>query len=143
MSNTDPPNTTRTITCTGAVTLTYTGRPVEIWTNVSSAKQPNPNTDHSDNEDEDEDEDDDDDYDNASNISLYRCDNCLDYGPRTQECSVCGEDSSCYYLGPKMTEEEVRNAIEMWRRANDEQAYEEEESYNEDEEEESDNDYED
>ena len=29
-TNTDPPNTTRTVTCTGAVILTYTGKPVEI-----------------------------------------------------------------------------------------------------------------
>ena len=31
---TDPPNTTRTVTCTGAVVVTYTGRPVEIVTMV-------------------------------------------------------------------------------------------------------------
>ena len=64
--------------------------------------------------------------------SLYRCDNCLDFGPLTQECSRCGEDSSCYYLGEKMTEEKVRHTIELMRRAEQDEENEEKESDNED-----------
>ena len=37
-TNTDPPNTTRKVTCTGAITLAYTGRPVEIITMVPASE---------------------------------------------------------------------------------------------------------
>ena len=38
-TNTDPPNTTRKVTCTGAITLAYTRRPVGIITMVPASEE--------------------------------------------------------------------------------------------------------
>jgi hypothetical protein len=102
MTDTHPPNITYTTTVTGVTIGTYTGRPVEIISEVIPMNDPNPN--------EGSDDDDDDD---ASLMSLYSCNYCHSFGMEGCPCSRCGEDSSCYYVGDKMTQEKIEKYIEI------------------------------
>ena len=103
INNTNTPytTTTTTVTVTGAVTVAYIDRLVKIITEVIA-------NDHNPNEDSSDDDDD------ASLQSLYSCNyHCHSFGMEGCSCSRCGEDSACYYIGEKMTEEKIRKVIEL------------------------------
>ena len=101
MIDVHPPNTTNITTARGVVIGMYTGRPVEIISDVIPTNDPNPNEDSGDDDDD------------ASLMSLYSCNYCHSFGMEGCPCSRCGEDSACYYVGEKMTEEKIEKYIEV------------------------------
>jgi len=90
----------------GVVMCTYVGNPIEIISRVAE-KGIDEKKETTEEEDEDEDEEED-------KLSVYGCcnSNCHSFGEEAAPCGRCGEDSSCFYLGDKLTMEQVKNAIE-------------------------------
>ena len=48
-------------------------------------------------------------------LSVYGCcnSNCHSFGVEATPCGRCGEDSSYYYVGEKLTMEQVKDAIKL------------------------------
>ena len=66
--------------------------------------------------------------DDASIQSLYSCNYCHNFGIEGNRCQRCGEDSGCYYIGEKMTEQKMNEAIELMKKEDNEQEEEEEDN---------------
>ena len=102
----------RTTNYHGVVMLTYVGKPVEIFQNDPE----------SDPEEEEEDEDEDE-------MSVYGCSNiCHSFGAAGTPCGRCGEDSSSYYVGDKLNQQQIEDAIRWMEEEDREEAEEAEEA---------------
>ena len=96
-NNKDITNVRKQVNESGVVVCTYEGKPVEIITLVDEKNY---------REVEQEQEDD---------LIVYGCSNtnCHSFGIESAPCDRCGEDSSCYYLGQKLTMKQVKDAIDL------------------------------
>ena len=94
-------------------------------------------------EDQDPNDNNSDDDDDAG-TGMYSCVACDSFGNEGTECTRCGEDSCCYYLGKELSQDEVEDALtamreedEAWeaelRSDTEEESDEEEEASEEDE----------
>ena len=63
--------------------------------------------------------------------SLYACNYCHSFGMEGCPCGRCGEDAGSYYVGEKMTEEKMEEAVRLMREE-DEHVPSEDESEEED-----------
>ena len=59
--------------------------------------------------------------DDASIQSLYSCNYCHNFGIEGNRCKRCGEDSGCYFIGEKMTEQKMDEAIELMKKEDNEE----------------------
>ena len=64
--------------------------------------------------------------DEGSLASLYSCSYCHSFGMEGCPCGRCGEDAGSYYVGEKMTEEKIEEAVRLMREEDENEASEDE-----------------
>ena len=99
----------------GVVTIAFTGNTVRVAKEVLQVAEDNPNKGDDSSDDKVKEDSDDE-------VSLYSCNYCHNFGPGGLPCGRCVEDSACYFVGDKMTEEKITEAFRLMEEEDEEEA---------------------